>query len=526
MVLSVPTRVADLLSQPSYTPARKDLPEVARLAGSDDERLAALAVRGLLRADPAAAVAAVIAAAGAADEGAAARLMAALGQLARAHRAGEATAHLIARLAAGERPRVRRAAVVALGKIGGDDARAALLALAGAPDLAPDLRRALVEALGKVGGDEAVARVAALAADAGDDRELARRRDRALLMATRERAREAPSRIRGDAPLPEDATIVCRCRAGLEALLVDELAAAGLAARVEKGAVRVVTRGPLGRFHAARTWITLGVERPLAPGGDLPARIAATLAAAAPLLAALTDGPIRWRLDFAASGPRRAVVWQTAQAVRAAAPDLVNDPTATTWDVVVAGDEAHLELRPRRLEDPRFAWRVADVAAASHPTVAAALARVAGVRADDVVWDPFCGSGSELVERGLLGPFARLCGSDLDSRALTAARANLDAAGLRAELALADALTHDPGGVSLILTNPPLGRRLRGDPGALLEPFVAHAARVLRPGGRLVWVTPVAARTERAARRAGFTLDDRRTVDLGGYDAELERWSR
>ena len=39
-----------------------------------------------------------------------------------------------------------------------------------------------------------------------------------------------------------------------------------------------------------------------------------------------------------------------------------------------------------------------------------------GARADDVVWDPFVGSGTELVERALAGPYARLLGSDTDPR--------------------------------------------------------------------------------------------------------------
>jgi 23S rRNA G2445 N2-methylase RlmL len=218
------------------------------------------------------------------------------------------------------------------------------------------------------------------------------------------------------------------------------------------------------------------------------------------------------------------VVWETARRVRDAAPELVNDPTATTWDVIVTEAEEAIELRPRRLPDPRFAWRVADVSAASHPTIAAALARVAGARPDDVVWDPFCGSGAELIERGLLGPAARLVGGDLDARALDAARANAAAAGLDVELALADALAFEPGRVSLVITNPPLGRRIRGDVGGLLERFIERAARLLVPGGRLVWITPVPERTERAGRRAGLSLDDRRLVDLGGYDAGMERW--
>ncbi|MFY0536671.1 TRM11 family SAM-dependent methyltransferase [Nannocystis pusilla] len=116
--------------------------------------------------------------------------------------------------------------------------------------------------------------------------------------------------------------------------------------------------------------------------------------------------------------------------------------------------------------DPRFSYRSGDVPAASHPTIAAALARLAEVRQDDVVWDPFVGSGLELCERGLLGPAASLLGTDLDPRALAVAAANLRNAGLRAELTQADATTHRPAGVTLIVTNPPMGRRVhRGDVG-------------------------------------------------------------
>ncbi|MCB9559953.1 MAG: methyltransferase [Kofleriaceae bacterium] len=283
----------------------------------------------------------------------------------------------------------------------------------------------------------------------------------------------------------------------------------------------------------------MGIELPLAAdakgtgaAGDadatLPARLAATLAAppTRALLTALTDGPVRWRLALGGAGHRRAVVWRAAQAVRAAAPELINDPKATTWDVVVDAARTTVELRPHKLDDPRFAWRVADVPASSHPTVAAALARLAGARADDVVWDPFCGSGAELIERARLGPWRRLVGSDLDDRALAAARANLAAAGLadRAELIRADALAHDPGGVTLIITNPPLGRRIRGDAAALLEQFVTRAARLLAPDGRLVWITPAVRRTHDAAIRAGLYRDVHHIVDLGGYDGDLEVW--
>jgi len=185
-------------------------------------------------------------------------------------------------------------------------------------------------------------------------------------------------------------------------------------------------------------------------------------------------------------------------------------------------------LLPRGLDDPRFAWRRRDVPAASHPTIAAALARVAGVRNDDVVWDPFVGSGAELVERALLGPYASLAGSDTDASALAAARENLGAAGFPARLDQTDALAHSPRGVTLIVTNPPMGRRASRGPDLMdtLDRFVAHASSVLVPGGRLVWISPSPRRTRAAAARAGLTLDWARTVDMGGFEGEMQRWLR
>src|SRR5690606_4878486 len=166
-------------------------------------------------------------------------------------------------------------------------------------------------------------------------------------------------------------------------------------------------------------------------------------------------------------------------------------------------ERGELLLLPRLDPDPRFDYRAADVPGASHPTIAAALARTAQARPTDVVWDPFVGSGLELVERARLGPFERLIGSDLDLRALSAAEKNLKSAHVtRFELVHGDARVLSPRGVNLILTNPPMGRRVvrDGTVGALLEGFVAHAATVLPRGGRLVWLSPAERRTARAAQ--------------------------
>jgi len=93
--------------------------------------------------------------------------------------------------------RVRRAAINALGKLGGDRALATLNARWDGTDVTPDERRALVEALGKIGDESTRGKLDALAT--GDDAELERRKQRALLMLARTRSRGAESAIDVDA---------------------------------------------------------------------------------------------------------------------------------------------------------------------------------------------------------------------------------------------------------------------------------------------------------------------------------------
>ena len=504
--------LAAALRSPSFTPAQRDAPALVELVIAGDERAAA-ALAGLGGARDA-----IVARLTEGDEGSRARLVGALGLLARRDGGIEL---VIAQLADAS-PRVRRAAIGALGKTGGDQARDALVARWDAVDVTPDERRALAEALGKLGGDAALSRLRAL--DAGDDAELARRRDRALLVADRSAKRGEDSTVRDDVAPPSPVAVTLHCKPGLAPLLVDELRGKSIEARaIDDASVEIVLAGPWRELWASRLWLGAGVRVSRSIAGEPTESIARALVAARPLLAAWTRGPIRWRLEVA-SGKQRAVIWRVAKLVATAAPELVNDPTATTWDIAVVADA--LELRPRRIADPRFAYRVADVPAASHPTVAAALAFVAGARPDDRVWDPFVGSGLELVERVRLGPVRSLAGTDLAEPALVAARANLAAADVAATLELGDARaatgTRD---LDLVITNPPLGGRVQVDAPALLAQLLPVIARRLARGGRLVWIVPAA-----AAPHLGKLADQLRlrritsqTVDLGGIRGLLER---
>lgn len=443
-------------------------------------------------------------------------------------------ATLVAALGDGD-PKTRRNAAIALGHLRGEDIETALLA-AWSADPRPEMRRSLAASLGKVGSARAVARLEE--ASASDDPELARIARQARLMVSRTETRADRGRVDDEKTPERPVDVLVLARAGLEEILAQELLDVPAVTDVRvvaPGRVRARLVGPMRGLFGARTmlsfafplaqeWVADGETDEDAVGRALGGDVARAW------LAAMTVGAPRYRLAWADGGHRRAATWRAAERVQARAPELVNDPSASLWEAVVEteGRFVDVSLAPRGLTDPRFTWRAADVPAASHPTVAAALARLVGARDDDVVWDPFVGSASELVERARLGPCRALFGSDLEPRALASAQKNLDAAGVRATLLVGDATTLRPPGVNVVVTNPPMGRRAVRTSGLAdtLDRFVAHVGAVLPPGGRFVWIAPWPERGRTAASQAGLTLDWSRTLDMGGFEAEIQRFVR
>lgn len=388
--------------------------------------------------------------------------------------------------------------------------------------------RAIVESLGMLGDQTDLARVRGRAAAA----DLGPFADRALLKLGRGAADDAAraTETAPDAPLEREVTVALRARPGFEGVLVEELAArlglraARYGAGPLSGSVVVRTREP-ATLAAARVWYELSIElseEGPAPSGGLGERVVALLARELPSLR------LRHRLELH-GGKRRADVTRAAAVLTAAGHP--NDPSSAPWTLRVDDRRAALRLSlVPRLGAERFSYRRRDLPAASHPTVAAALARIGGVREDDLVWDPFVGSGLELRERDLLGPAERLVGTDTSDEALAAAAENLAGARAPVELRRHDArdLPPLPRAPTLIVTNPPLGRRVARGEGhrSMLLEALERFARVLAPGGRLVWLSPFPKDTRDVARALGLALTTRADVDLDGIAVELQAFDK
>jgi 23S rRNA G2445 N2-methylase RlmL len=523
---TLPAEVSAWLGDPGFTPGSKHLAALFSALEQADRELARKLERVLARGGALAGRYAVRQLPGA-DARLKARLLGVLGRVALSQREPEFITQLLSALDDIDE-RVRRVASSALAKLDLPELETRLLARW---DAASELeRRSLAEAMGKTGGARSFAVLSALKSA---DPELCRIAERARLMIDRDTARALPSAIALDRPLGAPQALLAHCRHGLAWVLAEEARSRGSVSIVAPDRVRLTHRGTFGELLTLRTALDFGVEVPLTGSEKdrLETRVLGALEQpdAERAVRAWTTGRARFRLAFSEGGHQRDKVWKVAAAIAERLSWFHNDPKESTWEVVVDGARGMLELRPRRYSDPRFNYRAKDVPAASHPTLAAALARVAGARPDDVVWDPFVGSGLELIERARLGPYRELHGTDLEPVALAAARENAERAGIAdLRLSQADALRASVAGVTLIISNPPMGRRVArdGNLGALLDGFIRNAARALVPGGRLVWLSSLPERTAKSARSAGLHVTRHALVDMGGFSAELQRFDQ
>ncbi|CAN5330287.1 hypothetical protein BH09MYX1_BH09MYX1_32210 [soil metagenome] len=517
------TELLRKLRDPGWTPGRKDVGPLLVLLRDAEEDLGETIVRVL---EGVAAVSAIERELGEAPK-LRHRFVALLGRVAK--RDPAAVALLVTELSTDD-ARSRKASARALGKLQNATVEDALLgALEGEKRV--EVRRALVEALGRVGGTKSRAVLAESANAAEDDDALTktmRSRARVMLERTAVRGKDGADAI----VVPERANVIFRCREGLEDLLRLELG--DRATSPAPGLVAMPLVRGADEIAASRLWTSVSV--PIWDGtyeGDVADAIAEKLAAARDVLLPWTRGMFRFRLSFRDAGHRRAVVFRVAELLQGV-PGFVNDPKESPWEVEVidAAPKLTLVAVAKKIADDRFAYRIADVPAASHPTIAAALALVAGAEDGDVVWDPFVGSGLELIERARFGSYRALLGTDIEPKALAAAEKNVaEARVTKLTLRKEDARRFIPPPQltpTLVITNPPMGRRVQSAKTLddLLGGFLAHAIPMIAPGGRFVWLTPKPRLTDPLIKAFRMRVVLRSLVDMGGFTAELQRWEK
>ena len=436
--------------------------------------------------------------------------------------------------------KIRRYAMAALPKIGaGQDEEAELLSLLRSTAVERE-KKFLGQTLEKIGGAATLLELEQ--GGAGLDSRTGQKIKAGLAR------NESPSSVKMRGILSEfkELRIHLHTRRGLEQILRTEveeyIGSHGRFRLVEvrSGLVAIQAVAPFGvaDIYKLRCFGSVGFVLGEVIGADEARSIEAlasliTSAMSRRILQTFTDGSIRYRLEFVGRGHQRATVRLLASRTYELCPEILNDPRHAPWSVAIhsSGQKSSVELCPR-LTDPRFSYRQDDVPAASHPPLAACMARLAGRGDNEIVWDPFCGSGLELIESVLLGGVRSIYGTDLSAEAIAITERNVAAASIKSvqtkftccdfrDFSSLEGLGRDS--ATLIITNPPMGKRvpipnLHG----LIEDLFSVAASVLKPGGRLVFANPFCMESPQRCLKLQF----RQTVDFGGFDCRLEMYRK
>jgi tRNA (guanine6-N2)-methyltransferase len=188
---------------------------------------------------------------------------------------------------------------------------------------------------------------------------------------------------------------------------------------------------------------------------------------------------------------------------------------AAEWRAVLSPEGLLLGYRGRRPPLHRRAWKTASIRGTLHPPVAAAMARLAGIRAGMTVLDPCCGAGTILVEARELARAAAYAGSDLDREALAASARNArHLNGIALAESDASRLRIPTGAVDRIVTNPAWGRQVAEQ--QHFPALLTEWRRVIAAAGRLVCLIPPELLRHFETERSRWRLTETRQLSLSG----------
>ncbi|MCD6529667.1 methyltransferase [Candidatus Bathyarchaeota archaeon] len=154
-----------------------------------------------------------------------------------------------------------------------------------------------------------------------------------------------------------------------------------------------------------------------------------------------------------------------------------------------------------------------------HPTglpakLARCMVNLARPGKGDLLADPFCGTGSILIEAGLIG--CRVLGLDVSKKMVKGTRENLKFYGLDCEgLIVSDSRRLPISKADCIVTDPPYGRSsstLGSTTKEIVEVFLCEALKVLPRGGKICIASPVKVEVSRLGRALGFRLLESHTL--------------
>ncbi|MBQ7061277.1 MAG: methyltransferase domain-containing protein, partial [Clostridia bacterium] len=229
---------------------------------------------------------------------------------------------------------------------------------------------------------------------------------------------------------------------------------------------------------------------------------------------------------YSDAAERQTAVKRIAAEIESACPEeLANDPSDYELELRIEGGEkgARLYLKLYTFKDERFSYRAESIPASMSPYVAAAVLRLAQdhLSVNARVIDPCCGSGTFLIERGLMSPCRSLTGVDISHRAIDAARRNTELSGVNAKYTVNDILRfecHRP--YDELIANLPFGNRV-GDHSScekLYRGLLDKLPQLVKKGGVAILYTMEFTLLKRLIRERSscLTLLSQQRTEAGG----------
>jgi tRNA (guanine10-N2)-dimethyltransferase len=170
---------------------------------------------------------------------------------------------------------------------------------------------------------------------------------------------------------------------------------------------------------------------------------------------------------------------------------------AKTFFGVLTGENFVFGLKLAEIPAKPFVERRARKKPFFHPSampskLARCMVNLTRVRAEDLVFDPFCGTGSILIEAGII--HCRVLGSDVQRRMINGAIQNLNYFRIESDgMIISDASNPPLSNVDCVVTDPPYGRStitLKRATSQIVEEVLDAATRLLGKGQRVCIASP------------------------------------
>ncbi|MCS7095620.1 MAG: DNA methyltransferase [Candidatus Bathyarchaeota archaeon] len=140
------------------------------------------------------------------------------------------------------------------------------------------------------------------------------------------------------------------------------------------------------------------------------------------------------------------------------------------------------------------------------PKLARGMVNLARAQIGRLIFDPFCGTGSILIEAALVG--CRIIGIDVQRRMVMGCQKNLNYFGIKPEsLILADACKPPIAAVDCVVTDPPYGRSattLRRTTAQIINDVLNVLRDLIRTGGHICIAAPKTVGVGRIGRSLGY----------------------